>query len=396
MIVDTAARSNRNLLKAFYFFFYGANAAVIPFLNLYLARVGLSGTQIGIVSSVFPLVLIVAAPFWGILGDITRRHRRILLLSLLATIPFLITFTFTKNMGPLIVLMIGYALFYAPILPLIDTLSLQMLGDDRNQYGRLRLWGAIGWGVTPPVVGLLSNTLGIRVIFYMYVLLILVGALVVIRIPRFEAEIDKPSFANIKNLMSRPSWLVFLICVFLVGICSHVLEHYFVLYLDNLGGSEITFGFSITMASISEIPIYFLVAWLIKRFGSRGLLLSAFAVYSLRAFLYAQISIPVWAIPAQLMHGPSFSALWAGAVVYAADQAPRGLGATAQSLFNSVFMGVAATAGAFLGGLLYDLLGLAQTFRICGLIAFAGLIIFLLFRGRRNVESGLYSFTKKW
>ena len=100
MIVDTAARSNRNLLKAFYFFFYGANAAVIPFLNLYLARVGLSGTQIGIVSSVFPLVLIVATPFRGILGDITRRHRRILFISLLATVPFRITCAFTKNMGP--------------------------------------------------------------------------------------------------------------------------------------------------------------------------------------------------------------------------------------------------------------------------------------------------------
>ena len=133
MIAAKAARYNRNLLKVFYFFFYAANAAVIPFLNLYLARVGLSGTRIGIVSSVFPLVLIFAAPFWGILGDVTRRHQRILYFSLLATVPFLIGIAFTEKMAPLIALMIGYALFYAPILPLIDNLSLQVLGADRDQ-----------------------------------------------------------------------------------------------------------------------------------------------------------------------------------------------------------------------------------------------------------------------
>jgi PPP family 3-phenylpropionic acid transporter len=371
-------------LKAFYFLFYAAAGAVIPFLNLYFSRAGLSGTQIGIVTGVFPIVLIFAAPFWGILSDITRRHRRVLYLCLIGTLPFLLTVSFTSTVAPLALLMIGFSLFFAPVMPLIDNMALESLGEEKHGYGRLRVWGAIGWGVTPPLVGVMIDFWGIRTPFFLYVALILPAVLIVVRLPRIQVEVAKPSLAGIKDLLSGSAWQVFLLCVFLVGICSHVLEHYFVLFLDNLGGSESTFGISVTMASISEIPIYFLGVLLIRRFGSRWLLLAAFGIYALRAFLYAQISHPVWAIPVQLLHGPTFSALWAGAVAYASQQSKKEIGASAQSLFNSVFMGIAASGGALFGGMLYDRVGLAHTFRICGLLALSGFLIFLLFgRGRR-------------
>jgi len=374
-------------LKDFYFFVYGATGAMIPFLNLYLARVGLTGTQIGIVTSVFPLVLIFAAPFWGILSDMTHLHQRILHVSLMATIPFVIGIAFTTRIVPLIFLMIGYAVFFAAVMPLVDNLALQTLGKEQHGYGRLRVWGAIGWGVSPPIVGFLIDRLGIRTPFYGFVFFMLASIAVIVRIPRFHSNIPRSTLAKVGNLLSKSSWQTFLLCIFLIGICSHVLEHYFVLFLDNLGGSEGNFGISITMASVSEIPIYLLAVLLIRRFGPRGLLLSAFAVYSLRAFLYAQIRTPIWAIPAQLMHGPSFSALWAGAVAYSGVQAGKELGATAQSLFNSVFMGIAASVGAFLGGLLYDQMGLAQTFRLCGLLAFIGFLLFLFLSRKSDGRS---------
>jgi PPP family 3-phenylpropionic acid transporter len=373
-----------NQLKAFYFLFYGAAGAVIPFLNLYFVRVGLSGTQIGIITSVFPVVLIFAAPFWGILSDLTRRHQRILYLCLASTIPFLIGIGFSRTVLPLVLLMIGYALFFAPVMPLIDNLALRTLGEETHGYGRLRVWGAIGWGVSPPLVGILIDIVGIRTPFFLYVALIVPAIVIVQRLPALPMELTKPSLSGIKDLLSDSSWQLFLACVLMVGICSYVLEHYFVLFLDNLGGSESNFGISVTMASISEIPIYFLAVLMIRRFGPRSLLLAAFGTYAIRAFLYAQISAPIWAIPAQLLHGPTFSALWAGAVAYASQQSRKELGASAQSLFNSVLMGIAASGGALIGGILYDRLGLAQTFRFCGLLSLAGFAVFLLFGNKRG------------
>ena len=365
-------------LKAFYFFYFGAGGALIPYLNLYLARAGLTGTEIGIMSGTIPVVTILAVPLWSAIGDLSRLHTRILYLTLAAAVPFAIGISLTRSLWALVILVCGYAFFMSPAPPLIDSIALRYLSSRPEEYGGLRVWGAVGWGVSAPAVGYLIRGLGVSVIFYAYAAFILVGLMTLIGLPNTPVESDKPSVRDFGALLRSRPWQLFLFCIFLVGVCSNVLEHYFVLFLDDLGGSEWSFGVSVAVASLSEIPVFLLAAPLMRRYGARGLLLSAFLIYAIRAGVYAGIRNPLLAIPAQLLHGPTFSALWVGGVAYAASRAPRGLGATAQAAFNSVFMGVAAAAGAVLGGVLYDTLGLGPTFLICGALSLLGFALLLL------------------
>jgi len=388
MIAPPPAREKHGVtlrLKAFYFFYFAAGGALIPFLNLYLARVGLSGTEIGIVSGVFPLVTILAVPLWSAIGDLSRLHTRILYVTLVASVPFVVGISLSRSVGVLLVLVAGYAFFMSPAAPLIDSLSMRCLGSRQERYGGLRVWGAVGWGISAPTVGYLIRELHISVIFYAYAALILIGLTTLIGLPAAETDTYRPSIREFGRLLKSRSWQVFLVCVFLVGVCSNVLEHYFVLFLDDLGGSEWSFGVSVAMASLSEIPVFLLSALLMRRYGARGLLLSALFLYAVRAGVYAGIRNPLIAIPAQLLHGPTFSALWVAGVVYAAGRAPRGLGATAQAAFNTVFMGVGAASGAVLGGVLYDTLGLGPTFLICGGMSLLGFLL-LLFLGRAKTD----------
>ena len=105
-------------------------------------------------------------------------------------------------------------------------------------------------------------------------------------------------------------------------------------------------------------------------------ILSALAAFALRGLAYSLVADPAWAVAAQLLHGLSFSAMWIAAVVYAAQIAPRGLGASALAAMNAAQFGLAAATGALVGASLYALAGPAATFRVAGGLALAGLVLF--------------------
>jgi predicted MFS family arabinose efflux permease len=132
---------------------------------------------------------------------------------------------------------------------------------------------------------------------------------------------------------------------------------------------------------LSELFIFATSDRLLDRWGVRGLIGLALAGLLLRLVAYALISNPWLVLPVQLLHGFSFSALWVAGVAHADRTAPSGMSTTAQAIFSGVSMGLAAAVGAFLGGLLYERLGLAALF---GWGA-AGLLVTLTFLAALNL-----------
>ena len=57
--------------RAFYFLYYASLAALMPYLAIYFASRGLSGLQIGILTSLYALVTMFGAPFWTEVADAT-------------------------------------------------------------------------------------------------------------------------------------------------------------------------------------------------------------------------------------------------------------------------------------------------------------------------------------
>ena len=78
---------------------------------------------------------------------------------------------------------------------------------------------------------------------------------------------------------------------------------------------------------------------LLNRFGTRGLLLTSLAVISLRNLLYVVSSDALQVFIVQVLHGFTFAALWVAGVNFVAQNAPMGLKATAQGMFNTVLIG---------------------------------------------------------
>jgi MFS transporter, PPP family, 3-phenylpropionic acid transporter len=351
-------------LRAFYFCYFAAGASLLPFLVLYYKQLGLPGPQIGLLAAIPPLTFLIAAPIWGGLADATQQHRRLLNLALLGTLSLALTlrFRFSTSFLALAVLVMLFAFCLAPIIPLVDSSALAFLDERKNQYGKLRLWGAIGWGLSAPLVGRLVEQHGLNWSFYSYSLFLLAGLILSAGLPIAQASIGRGFWRGLRLLAGNRHWLFFLALIFAAGAGSSLINNYLFLYMADLGASKTLMGLALSVATLSELFIFATSDRLLDHWGVRGLLSLALAALLLRLVAYALLSNPWLVLPVQLLHGFSFSALWVAGVAHADRTAPSGMGATAQAIFSGVSMGLAAAIGAFLGGLLYERLGLAALF----------------------------------
>ncbi|MBI1879401.1 MAG: MFS transporter, partial [Chloroflexi bacterium] len=126
-----------------------------------------------------------------------------------------------------------------------------------------------------------------------------------------------------------------------------------------------------------EAMVFLFSDRLLDRWGAYPMLMLALAALAVRLLAYAVTPNPWLILPAQLLHGLTFAAMWAAAVAYAHKIAPPGLGTTAQGLMSGVTFGAAAAARGLIGGLLYESIGLALTFGLGGLGLLGAFLFFL-------------------
>lgn len=378
------------LLKTFYFLFFAAAASLLPFLVLYYEQLGLTGRQIGLLAAIPPLVTMIAASLWSGLADATQQHHRLLALAIIGAIFFALAISFAVSFWLLAVLVVLFAFFTAPIMPLIDNSAMECLGERKNQYGKLRLWGAIGWGVSAPFVGLLVERFGLGWSFYGYVAFMFAGLLIVFGLPISHASIGQAFWRGFGMLMGNRRWLFFLVIIFIAGIGSSLTHNYLFLYMDQLGAGTTVMGLALTVATLSELVVYAFSDKMLDRWGTRKMLASSIVAMLVRMLAYSVVMLPWIVLIIQLLHGLTFSARWVAGVAYANKIAPPGMGATAQGIFSSVSMGLAAAVGAFIGGWLYESVGPFLMYRYAAFgIIVALLLVGLVGRFALDAKSGL-------
>ena len=89
-------------------------------------------------------------------------------------------------------------------------------------------------------------------------------------------------------------------------------------------------GVSRFITCAAEVPFFHFSQQLIDRVGVNGVLAMACVCYVLRFLYYAHLTTPWAVLPAELLHGVTFAAMWAASVSKAHQLAPEGMGATAQ------------------------------------------------------------------
>ena len=366
----------------YYFLYYGAISILFPFLALFYQSQGLSGGQIGLLAAISPIISFFGAPLWTGAADASRRHKLVAMLSTVGVVIVTFIFPSISSFSGLLLMISLFAIFGAPTGSLVDAAVLTMLGDRKERYGRIRLWGTIGYGVIAPFAGNLIGRLGLNWAFWGYAILMLGGLLVITQIPFRQSHSNGSFRGGLRVLFANQSWMLFLVMVFIAGIGMATINNYLFVYMQSLGASKTLMGFALTVSTISEIPAMFFSDRLLRRFGARGMLVIAMTTIGLRLLFYSLTTQPWVVLVIQLVHGLTFAAIYTAGVHYADQIAPPGMKSTTQGMFSGTLMGFGSAAGGLLGGLLLDRFSPGGMYAFSGTLVLVGLIVFLIVERR--------------
>ncbi len=367
----------------FYFLYFAAVSGVFPFAALYYQSIGLSGAQVGVLLGLAPIVTLLGGPLLTGIADKTRQHKLVISLAMAGVILWALAVPFTHSFPILLGLIIYNALLSSPVNALADSATMSMLGEQRDMYGRIRLGGALGWGLMALFVGPIVENYGLVWIFWIFAIGMALNLLVVQKFSFAQPDEQPPFWRGIGSLLSNPRWLLFLGMSLVAGLGMAGVNTYQFVYMAEIGASETVMGLSLFISTFfSEVPAMFFGNLLLKRFKAQGLLVLGTSVVGLRLLLYAVFNFPEAILALQLLHGLTFPIIWIAGVSYAHENAPAGLNATAQGLFGATMYGVGSGLGAFVGGILIDSLGGRGLYSVFGGFVLAALLILLVIQNR--------------
>jgi PPP family 3-phenylpropionic acid transporter len=375
------------IARAIYFVLFAALAFLLPFLSLYYQQeLGLSGSQIGLLTGIAPILSLVGGSLWGAYADASRRHKMVLLLAI-AGVWFSVWGIFkAPGFWFLLAAVVAYALLSSPVVPIIDNSVMTLLGERRDRYGLERVWGSVGWGVAALFAGLLIKQLGLHWAFYGFFILYGLLFFIALRFPVPEVSIASQFWSGVRQLATNGRWIIFLLVALVEGMSLAIFLNFLFLLLSDMGSSPTIMSWSLTVATLSEIPIFLLGHKLLRRWSPVQLLTASMLLTAVRAFLYAGMTAPWQILPISLLHGPTFAIMWTAGVAYSAQTAPKGLGTTALAVFGGMTFGLGSALGSFSGGWLYQHVGGTAPFVWAGISAILAVLPFIWMHRRSLLQ----------
>ncbi len=367
--------NHQRLVSGFYFIYFAAAAALIPNLPLIFDDAGLSGTAIGWLLALPPAIAILASPSWGALADITGRGRLLLTVGLAGAGAAAVALDGARTYVSALAVMVVFAVTIAPIIPFADAASISAI-DNSNRYGRLRLWGSLGWGIAAPIAGWGVDRAGLGLAPVLFAS----GMLILIALSRWMPITTRPTrrVGNVrKALADSVAWAPLLGGTFVIGVSSGAVGYLFLL-LRSLDASAATMGWALAIATSSELVAFSVAGRVIRRLGIGGTLVLGGVAGALRLLIYGLFPTLGWVLGAQLLHGLTFALPWAAGVTGAARLSPPGLATAGQGVFSAVSLGLGPTVGVVMAGYLLDRSTVSTMMSLLGIVVLIGTVVVMV------------------
>jgi PPP family 3-phenylpropionic acid transporter len=360
----------------FYLSYYGATAAYMPFLSVFYAQRGLSGSEIGTLAAVGPLVALLAAPSLAALADRRGWQVRMLSLGLAGMALGLLALPLAPSFVLLLGVSVALAVVGSPIMSIADGLIAQMAARRDLSYGRMRLWGSVSWVVLPTLGGAIWQQVGLVLMFPLASLLFLATVPIVQAFDKERPRTTPPPLSL--GVLARDGRLrIVLVGTFVLGLGMTMSSTFSSIYLNQLSGQFLV-GLFTGVSAVSELPMMNWSERVMRRLGGPRTLVLAYALMGGSYLGLALLTQPALLLGAAILRGLGFGLFVPTTVRLVANWAPPERSATYQALVNAALWGLAPLIAGPLGGVIYDVAGPPMVFvAATAAAALAGLILIL-------------------
>jgi PPP family 3-phenylpropionic acid transporter len=363
----------------FFFAYYGYIGIFSPYASLFFAHRGISAPEIGVLMSLMQVMRIFGPALWGWVADRTRKRIGVLRLTALGAVVVFSGMFFGRTFTEFFIVMVAINAFTSAQGPLSEALMLAAMRDDLTHYGRLRLWGSVGFIVAVTGGGELLDWRGVELVPWLGLsMLVLVGVASLRMRDAAPCETTQP-MPSVMAILRRREVVAFFVSSFMM-IAAHASLYVFLsLYLAQIGYSKTMIGLLWSLGVLAEIGFFYYQAPLFRRFGVRALLLASLVVAIGRFLIIgaAARSLP-WLLLAQVLHAATFGTHHSASVMRMQRWFSGPLQASGQALYISISYGLGGTLGGLLMSLCWDRFGAASVFLAAAVMALLALVAAVL------------------
>ncbi|AZG14790.1 MFS transporter [Cupriavidus pauculus] len=370
----------------FYLGYYGYVGVISPYVSLFFADRGFSPVQIGVLMACFQLSRIVGPYLWGWLSDVMHTRVRLLRLAAVTSLLAFLAVPGVHGYGAMMAMMIGLNLITSAMSPLGDALTISTLrrhGAFDHRYGRVRMFGSVGFIGAVLLGGALFEHFGMQAFPWLASAMLALFALVVFGLRDAEEDTAHVKPPPALPLLRRPDVAWFLASAFLMMFAHAALYVFYSLYLAQLGYSKIAIGAMWTIGVVAEIVFFFYQGRLFGALALRTILAGTFVLAALRFGVTGYLAEYVWLMAVvQTLHAATFGAHHSASLKRLQRWFAGPLQGRGQALYTGISYGLGGTLGGLAMGWTWKTLAPMHTFGIAAAAALVGAVCAAMsFRG---------------
>ncbi|PLX71538.1 MAG: hypothetical protein C0602_00955 [Denitrovibrio sp.] len=375
-------RSAAFALSFFYFCHYATLGIIFPFAGYFFKESGFTGTEIGFYLAIFPIAKFTITNHWTNLFARAKNKHLFIAICILISSTSLVPLAFTNNRLMVGILLVLFAFSRAGIIPVMDSIAISM--DEKIPYGRLRLFGSIGFIITSITAGYMMDTFGIYAFIWTFMTAGLLSILPSLMMD-FSVEALKPTARADRKL--TPELVVFFTGLTIYLASMAFLSNFFNIKVAEAGFSQSWAGYMWAIGVVSEIFFLYNQEKVLKIFSVKTLITVSMLLGGIRYLVTGYTDSLVVLCVFSAFHGFAYGTFHTGVMRYIRLYVPDRIKLKAQSMYSGVGFGLGSIAGSAVSGIIYDIGGLQSVFTTAFTICVFAAAVIYLFTGKKEAHS---------
>lgn len=272
----------KNSYFSYLLMYFFSLAVFSGYISVYLMDKGYHASQVSMVVSCSFILSMIIQPIVGYFNDHYSQKRLNMLILLLAAVLGII-FIYAQNIYMIaLIYSLALGLFNAanPVIENMATLS-------RFSYGKIRIWGTIGYAVASKISGVIYDDVSPEAMYTFFtigLILCVIGIYGTQNVKQVKTQKKEKTTG-----LFQKNFIIYLVIVCLFYAITNTNTTYLPAMFQNLGLSMNTISTVIFILTLSKLPIIYFSQYYMNRLTNKQLLIGIFLLLTIQFFTYSFI-----------------------------------------------------------------------------------------------------------